>query len=159
LAGVVSDSNAGGIGLYDHTARCPKSDGAGINGTYTRHLLANMVVPGLKVEDVFKRVRAAIRQETNGQQIPWENTSLEGDFYFVPPSGATHPVAAPLSAPLLSAPAASQGAPQVPPPPAAYPSRIKTVSELARCFHILHRVALGEPLSAEDETTLRRECK
>ena len=38
--------------------------------------------PGLKVEDVFKRVRSAVRQESGGRQTPWENTSLETDFYF-----------------------------------------------------------------------------
>jgi hypothetical protein len=27
-----------------------------------------------------------VRQETSGRQVPWENTSLEGDFYFVAPS-------------------------------------------------------------------------
>jgi hypothetical protein len=38
--------------------------------------------PGLKVEDVFKRVRSVVRQESGGRQTPWENTSLEADFYF-----------------------------------------------------------------------------
>jgi uncharacterized caspase-like protein len=60
------------------------SDGAGDNGLYTRHLLRTMKEPGLKVEDVFKRVRAAVRKESEGRQVPWESTSLEGDFYFRP---------------------------------------------------------------------------
>ena len=34
---------------------------------------------------MFKRTRF-VRQETGGRQVPWENTSLEGDFYFVAPS-------------------------------------------------------------------------
>jgi len=58
------------------------SDGAGENGLYTQHLLSNMRVPGLKIEDVFKNVRASVRQESGGRQTPWENTSLEGEFYF-----------------------------------------------------------------------------
>ncbi|MGE0358056.1 MAG: caspase domain-containing protein [Burkholderiales bacterium] len=61
------------------------SDGTGKNGLYTQHLLRELERPGLKVEDVFKRVRAAVRQASNGRQVPWENTSLEGDFYFRPP--------------------------------------------------------------------------
>src|SRR5262249_42526650 len=61
-------------------------DGAGKNGVYTQNLLKYIVQPGLKVEDVFKRVRVDVRQSTNGAQIPWESTSLEGDFYFVGPS-------------------------------------------------------------------------
>jgi uncharacterized caspase-like protein len=58
------------------------SDGAATNGLYTSHLVREMSAPGLKVEDVFKRVRAGVRMASNGRQIPWENTSLEGDFYF-----------------------------------------------------------------------------
>jgi hypothetical protein len=74
------------------------SDGDGKNGIYTQHLLQYMTQPGLKVEDVFKRVRLAVRQRTNGAQIPWENTSLEGDFYFVPPTVAEASATAPPSA-------------------------------------------------------------
>jgi len=61
-------------------------DGQGKNGVYTQHLLKYITQPGLKVEDVFKRVRVDVRRVTNGTQIPWESTSLEGDFYFVPAS-------------------------------------------------------------------------
>ena len=61
------------------------SDGEGANGLYTEHLLREIGVPEAKVEDVFKRVRLHVRRRTNGQQIPWESTSLEEDFWFVPP--------------------------------------------------------------------------
>ncbi len=61
------------------------SDGEGANGLYTEHLLKEIAVPDARVEDVFKRVRLHVRRRTNGQQIPWESTSLEEDFYFVPP--------------------------------------------------------------------------
>jgi hypothetical protein len=39
-------------------------------------------VPGLSIEEVFKRVRLAVRHATTGQQTPWESSSLTGDFYF-----------------------------------------------------------------------------
>ena len=42
-------------------------------------------VPEAKIEDVFKRVRLGVRRRSNGQQIPWESTSLEDDFWFLPP--------------------------------------------------------------------------
>jgi uncharacterized caspase-like protein len=64
------------------------SDGLGKNGLYTEYLVREIERPGLKVEDVFKRVRAAVRQASNGRQVPWENTSLEGDFYFRPGESA-----------------------------------------------------------------------
>jgi uncharacterized caspase-like protein len=60
-------------------------DGEGTHGLYTEHLLKEIKVPEAKVEDVFKRVRLAVRRRSNGLQIPWESTSLEEDFYFVPP--------------------------------------------------------------------------
>jgi len=60
------------------------ADGSGRNGLYTQHLLAAMNKPGLKIEDVFKRVRQGVREGSADRQIPWENTSLEGDFYFKP---------------------------------------------------------------------------
>ena len=54
---------------------------------YTENLLKEMKVPGAPVEDVFKRVRLAVRRASEGAQIPWESTSLEGDFAFVGGSG------------------------------------------------------------------------
>jgi len=61
------------------------SDGEGANGLYTEHLLREMKVPEAKIEDVFKRVRLGVRRRSHGQQIPWESTSLEQDFWFIPP--------------------------------------------------------------------------
>ncbi|SBT03634.1 Peptidase C14 caspase catalytic subunit p20 [Candidatus Accumulibacter aalborgensis] len=62
-------------------------DGEGAHGLYTENLLKEMKVPGAPVEDVFKRVRLAVRRASEGAQIPWESTSLEGDFAFVGGSG------------------------------------------------------------------------
>jgi hypothetical protein len=61
------------------------SDGEGVNGLYTENLLRELKVPEAKIEDVFKRVRLGVRRKTNGAQIPWESTSLEEDFWFIPP--------------------------------------------------------------------------
>ena len=61
------------------------SDGEGVNGLYTENLLREIKVPEAKIEDVFKRVRLGVRRKTNGAQIPWESTSLEEDFWFLPP--------------------------------------------------------------------------
>jgi hypothetical protein len=61
------------------------SDGDGANGLYTENLLREIKVPEAKIEDVFKRVRLGVRRKSNGAQIPWESTSLEEDFWFLPP--------------------------------------------------------------------------
>ena len=58
------------------------SDGSGRNGLYTGMLLQYLNAPGLKIEDVFKNVRTAVRQQSGGAQITWESNSIEGDFYF-----------------------------------------------------------------------------
>ena len=58
------------------------SDGNVRNGLYTQELLKNIKTPGLGIEDVFKRVRIAVRNLTQGKQTPWESSSLIGDFYF-----------------------------------------------------------------------------
>ena len=64
------------------------ADGEGANGLYTAELLGALDTPGAKVEDVFKRTRAAVVAKSSGNQTPWESSSLTGDFYFVGPSAA-----------------------------------------------------------------------
>ena len=58
--------------------------GDGANSPYTLALAETLVESGLKVEDVFKRVRVRVLAETGERQTPWESSSLRGDFYFVP---------------------------------------------------------------------------
>jgi uncharacterized caspase-like protein len=58
------------------------SDGTGSNGLYTEHLLKHMATPGLPVEQLFKRVRIDVTRDTKDKQIPWESSSLKGDFFF-----------------------------------------------------------------------------
>src|SRR5439155_12479648 len=75
------------VGSYLSLATAPgrvASDGRGGNGLYTQYLLEAMNVPGLKIEDVFKRVRVKVMADSEGQQVPWDNSSLSGDFYFLP---------------------------------------------------------------------------
>lgn len=58
-------------------------DGTGKNGLYTEELLRNLRRPGLKIEDVFKLTRIGVKERSNGSQVPWENSSIDGDFFFV----------------------------------------------------------------------------
>lgn len=61
-------------------------DGEGDNGLYTGNLVREIRVKETRIEDVFKRVRLSVRRQSRGAQIPWESTSLEEDFYFLPPA-------------------------------------------------------------------------
>ena len=67
-------------------------DGTGRNSPYTKHLMQQLATPGLRVEDVFIRVRVAVERETGGKQTPQEWTSLREVFRFVEgPSASPQP--------------------------------------------------------------------
>jgi carboxyl-terminal processing protease len=53
------------------------------NSLYTKHLLVSMQSPGLPVELVFKQVRLGVARETGRVQVPWESSSLTGEFCFL----------------------------------------------------------------------------
>jgi uncharacterized caspase-like protein len=73
-------------------------DGSGDNSLYTGLLAEALMTPGQKLEDIFKSVRRQVRLGTAEQQIPWESTSLEADFYFLPPAPPPSPAAQLLAA-------------------------------------------------------------
>ncbi|MBK0393173.1 caspase family protein [Ramlibacter algicola] len=54
----------------------------GQHSVYARHLLANLPTPGLPIEQLFKRVRIAVAEDTRRVQVPWESSSLTSDFCF-----------------------------------------------------------------------------
>jgi uncharacterized caspase-like protein len=64
---------------------------------FTQELLRFMRVPGLEVQEVFKRVRASVLELTKAQErMPWVETSLVGEFYFKPqPSPSPTPAVSP----------------------------------------------------------------
>jgi hypothetical protein len=88
------DAASGTFVAYATAPGRTADDGTGANGLYTEQLIRYMRTPGLKVEDVFKRVRIDVEKSSAGKQVPWESSSLKGDFYF---SGS--PVEAALPAP------------------------------------------------------------
>ena len=59
-------------------------DGDGRNSPYTTKLIESMQRSGLTIGQVFRQVRAEVVEQTDGQQIPWESSSLIQDFYFKP---------------------------------------------------------------------------
>jgi uncharacterized caspase-like protein len=75
------------LGMLISYATAPGSvaeDGKGSNSSFTKNLAATIREPGLRIEDVLKRVRTAVRSDTKGRQITWDNSAIEGDFYFLP---------------------------------------------------------------------------
>ena len=108
------DAPTGSLISYATAPGSVASDGAGRNGLFTQHLLRNMATPGLPITEVFMRVRQSVVTETKRKQVPWEASSLIGQFYFSgsaadqpsPPVAA--PVAAPVTAPVAAAPLPSR---------------------------------------------------
>ena len=80
------DAPSGTIVAFATAPGSVAADGRGNNGLYTQHLVAN--IRQSRPED-RGRLQARARQRQArlaGQQVPWENTSLEGDFYLSPAS-------------------------------------------------------------------------
>ena len=110
------------------------------NGLYTTHLLQAIRQPGVKVEEVLKQVRGAVRRESGGRQVPMEWNSLEGDFYFYPPQAVVAGTAAAAPGPAAAA------APAVDPQAAideALWSAVKDSSSSAELFAYLNRFPAG----------------
>ena len=58
-------------------------DGAnGKHSIYAKHLLAHLATPGLPIEQLLKKVRIAVAEETQRVQVPWESSSLTTEFCF-----------------------------------------------------------------------------
>ena len=74
------------------------SDGTGDNGLYTQELLKQIDREGMKIEDVFKNVRAEVLKRSGNMQTPWESSSLVGDFYFIKPDQQNTTTTTPLLA-------------------------------------------------------------
>ena len=82
---IISSAPSGTFISYATGANQAARDGEGKNSHYTKALLENISKPGLTINQVFMNVRSTVKKETG--QVPWELSSLEGDFYFVPGSG------------------------------------------------------------------------
>ena len=77
------DAPAGGLLAYSTSPGRVAFDGGGNSSLYTENLVRELSRKGSRLEDALKRVRLNVRLATNGMQIPWESTSLEGDVVIV----------------------------------------------------------------------------
>jgi hypothetical protein len=84
LAGM--DAAIGSLVAYATGPGKVAADGKGENGLYTAKLLKHLRTPDLNLSDLFVRVRRDVMEASGGTQVPWESSSLTGDFYFVPPA-------------------------------------------------------------------------
>jgi formylglycine-generating enzyme required for sulfatase activity len=101
------DAPAGILIAYSTAPGAVAEDGNGRNSPYTTALTKTMLELYAPVEQVFKHVRIDVMSATSGKQVPWESSSLTGDFYIrrdrekvvVRPAPAPTPAPAPAPAP------------------------------------------------------------
>ena len=99
----VMDAPRGTLIAYATAPGDVAADGRGDNSPYTAALARAMTERGLAAEHVFRRARQSVMEATGDVQVPWEASSLTGDFYFSPKDVPATPtpglVLEPLGAP------------------------------------------------------------
>jgi len=120
----IVDAPSGSIVAYSTAPGTEATDGAGGHSPYTAAFVEVSKEPHLQIEQLFKEVRLKVNQATNGQQTPWESSSLTANFWFQPSDEPAPPPSAvasttptsPMTA-KLTRPVTAPNAPQAPTPP------------------------------------------
>ena len=110
-------TDTGGIYIaYSTAPGMTAYDGNGNNSPYSKALAQNLLMSPGRLEDIFIKTRIEVENETavypNGEQVPWENGSLNKIFYFTPDklrSSLTVSSPNPESRPTLVKPGLPQG--------------------------------------------------
>jgi uncharacterized caspase-like protein len=72
------------------------ADGDGKHGLFTQELLKQINEPGVELAKLFMRVRANVAAKSSDAQMPWDSSSMVGEFYFKPTQVASlEPVPSP----------------------------------------------------------------
>jgi uncharacterized caspase-like protein len=78
----IVDAPNGSIVAYSTAPGTEALDGVGNHSPYTDAFLRLAHEKNLPIEQLFKRIRLDVSNSTEGQQTPWESSSLTSDFYF-----------------------------------------------------------------------------
>lgn len=76
------DAPEGSLIVYATSPGKTAADGPGRNGIYTYHLLKMIKNTNFEIMLLLRKVRKNVMDETYDKQIPWESSSLLGNFYF-----------------------------------------------------------------------------
>ncbi|URZ16712.1 caspase family protein [Clostridium felsineum] len=79
----VSNPPMGTIISFSTSPESTAADGENSNGLFTEVLKEYIFKPNLKIEEMFKMVRTKVIELSANSQVPWEHSSLTGDFYFL----------------------------------------------------------------------------
>ena len=86
---------AGTLVVFSTAPGTVAGDGAGPNSPFTTALLKHIEAPGQEIRQMLAEVRRDVREATRGQQVPWEQSAMEGTLYLKPAPEARGSVAAP----------------------------------------------------------------
>ena len=80
----IAESGIGTLLVYATQPGNIALDGSGAHSPFTQGLLDYIATPEIEVRQMVTRVRNEVLQATGGKQVPWDHSSLTGDFFFVP---------------------------------------------------------------------------
>ena len=78
------DAPKGSLVSYSTAPGTEALDGDGVNSPFTTALMRIGQEPGLPIEQALKRVRLAVANATDPNQVPYESSSLTTEFSFFP---------------------------------------------------------------------------
>lgn len=81
------DAPTGSLLAYATAPGSVAADGSQRNGLYTSKLLKYMRKSDLEIGRLFRLVRTEVVRDSGNKQVPWESSSLMGDFYFIKSRG------------------------------------------------------------------------
>jgi uncharacterized caspase-like protein len=73
----------GGLIAFATSPGRTAEDGTGKNSVFSKHFAAQLATPNQTIEQLFKRVREAVKKETKSRQEPMETSNLVGDVTLV----------------------------------------------------------------------------
>ena len=77
-----SQDAEGTLIAYSTSPGSTAADGTGRNSPYTTNLLKYINTPNQPIELMLKDVKKGVSNDTNGNQLPWYESSITGNFCF-----------------------------------------------------------------------------
>ena len=145
----------GSLVVYATAPGAVAADGEGRNGVFTGALLQQLRIEGQSLTQTIRRTRAAVVKQTNGQQVPWESSSLLQDYYFSSEPEPEPQLVLPSASESSGLQPSAQPTPQ--PTPAPTPQETSEPAALATVESQTDR--LTQASSPQDSTPEQEEAK
>jgi len=117
------DAPTGSFIAYSTAPGATAADGKGSNSPYSLALADAIEKQKVPLEQLFRDVRVNVMNATGQKQVPWDSSSLTGEFYFKKPDGSApaqqSAALAPAPAPAPQPAAQSEGTSKAPEPSVA----------------------------------------